>query len=118
MCTELKENTAGLNFDMCLFPRVCVYVWPRLISEKPAESHTVGVSVMEVYNNEVFDLLARDEQGNAVSQHRDVITTSSGTSHVPSLTYEWVQPELRWLCVFICKGREYEILAVVIFKPN
>ncbi|KAG8011311.1 Kinesin-like protein KIF25, partial [Nibea albiflora] len=60
----------------------------RLISEKPADSHTVGVSVMEVYNNEVFDLLARDEQGNAVSQRRDVITTSSGTSHVPSLTYE------------------------------
>ncbi|KAK2856217.1 hypothetical protein Q5P01_004952 [Channa striata] len=60
----------------------------RLISEKPAESHTVEVSVMEVYNNEVFDLLARDEQGNAVSQQRDVITTSSGTSQVTSLTSE------------------------------
>ncbi|XP_044025713.1 kinesin-like protein KIF25 isoform X2 [Siniperca chuatsi] len=60
----------------------------RLISEKPAESHTVEVSVMEVYNNEVFDLLARDEGGNAASQRRDVITTSSGTSQVTSLTYE------------------------------
>ncbi|XP_039982090.1 kinesin-like protein KIF25 isoform X2 [Xiphias gladius] len=60
----------------------------RLISEKPAESHTVEVSVMEVYNNEVFDLLARDEQGNAAGQRRDVITTSSGTSQVTSLTYE------------------------------
>ncbi|XP_026174782.1 kinesin-like protein KIF25 [Mastacembelus armatus] len=60
----------------------------RLISEEPAESHTVEVSVMEVYNNEVFDLLARDEQGNTISQRRDVITTSSGTSQVTSLTYE------------------------------
>ncbi|XP_051264617.1 kinesin-like protein KIF25 [Dicentrarchus labrax] len=60
----------------------------RLISKKPAESHTVEVSVMEVYNNEVFDLLARDEQGNAAGQRRDVITTSSGTSQVTSLTYE------------------------------
>ncbi|XP_040920532.1 kinesin-like protein KIF25 [Toxotes jaculatrix] len=60
----------------------------RLISEKPEESHTVEVSVMEVYNNEVFDLLARDEHGNAAGQRRDVITTSSGTSQVTSLTYE------------------------------
>ncbi|XP_018550041.1 kinesin-like protein KIF25 [Lates calcarifer] len=60
----------------------------RLISEKPAESHTVEVSVMEVYNNEVFDLLAKDEQGKAAGQRRDVITTSSGTSEVTSLTYE------------------------------
>ncbi|CAK6961930.1 kinesin-like protein KIF25 [Scomber scombrus] len=59
----------------------------RLISEKPVESHTVEVSVMEVYNNEVFDLLAKDEQGNAAGQRRDVITTSSGTSQVTSLTY-------------------------------
>ncbi|MEQ2214280.1 hypothetical protein XENOCAPTIV_029831 [Xenoophorus captivus] len=43
---------------------------------------------MEVYNNEVYDLLARDEQGNAVGQRRDVVTTSSGASQVPNLTYE------------------------------
>ena len=46
------------------------------------------VSVVEVYNNEVYDLLARDEHGNAASQRRDVITTSSGASQVTSLTYE------------------------------
>lgn len=44
--------------------------------------------MVEVHNNEVFDLLARDEQGNAVRQRRDVITTSSGASQVTSLTYE------------------------------
>jgi len=43
---------------------------------------------MEVYNNEVLDLLARDAQGNSADQRRDVITTSSGTSQVTSLTHE------------------------------
>lgn len=42
----------------------------------------------EVYNNDVFDLLATDERGNAAGQRRDVITTSCGTSQVTSLTYE------------------------------
>ncbi|XP_029966211.1 kinesin-like protein KIF25 [Salarias fasciatus] len=60
----------------------------RLISEKPAENHTVEVSVIEVYNNEVFDLLAKDGQGNGASQRRDVITTSSGSSQVTCLTHE------------------------------
>lgn len=64
--------------------RVCVCVCLRLISEKPAESHTVEVSVMEVHNNEVFDLLVPDDGG----QRRDVVTTSSGTSQVTSLTCE------------------------------
>ncbi|XP_074541745.1 kinesin-like protein KIF25 [Halichoeres trimaculatus] len=59
----------------------------RLISEKPTESHTVEVSVMEVYNNEVFDLLAGNEPGSAAGQRRDVITTSSGTIQVTSLAH-------------------------------
>uniref|UniRef100_A0A3P8X505 Kinesin family member 25 n=1 Tax=Cynoglossus semilaevis TaxID=244447 RepID=A0A3P8X505_CYNSE len=58
----------------------------RLISEKPEDSHSVEVSVMEVYNNEVYDLLAKDEQGNPTCQRCDIITTSSGISDVPSLT--------------------------------
>lgn len=44
--------------------------------------------MFEVHNNEVFDLLAKDEQGSAVGQRRDVITTSSGTSQVTSLIHE------------------------------
>ncbi|XP_064195292.1 kinesin-like protein KIF25 isoform X1 [Anguilla rostrata] len=62
----------------------------RLISEKPAENHTVEVSVVEVYNNEVFDLLSKDGDGGAAGVKRDVITTSTGTSEVPALTYELV----------------------------
>ncbi|KAG9347245.1 hypothetical protein JZ751_004812 [Albula glossodonta] len=60
----------------------------RLISEKPAESHSVEVSVIEVYNNEVFDLLCKDSEGGVVGAKRDVITTSTGTSEVPALTHE------------------------------
>lgn len=76
--------------------RLCIhpFAWRRLITKKPAGSHTVEVSVMEVYNNEVFDLLARDERGATGGQRREVITTSSGTIQVTSLTQEWVQSEL------------------------
>ncbi|XP_072317810.1 kinesin-like protein KIF25 [Eucyclogobius newberryi] len=59
----------------------------RLISEAATESLAVELSVMEVYNNEVFDLLSRDEKGS-VGQRRDVVTTSSGESQVPGLTHE------------------------------
>lgn len=65
-------------------------VYNRLISEKPSGSHTVEMSVVEVYNNEVVDLLARDEDGATVGVKREVITTSTGTSEVPCLSYEWV----------------------------
>ncbi|KAM6915134.1 kinesin-like protein KIF25 [Xenentodon cancila] len=57
-------------------------------AEKPADGHTGEVSVIGVYNNEAYDLLARDDQGNAASQRRDVISTASGASQVTSLTYE------------------------------
>ncbi|KAG9282920.1 kinesin-like protein KIF25 [Astyanax mexicanus] len=63
----------------------------NLISEKPAESHTVEVSVVEVYNNELLDLLAKDEEGASVGVKREVITTSTGTSEVPCLTHELVE---------------------------
>ncbi|KAI4902325.1 hypothetical protein NFI96_020007, partial [Prochilodus magdalenae] len=67
----------------------------RLISEKPAESHTVEVSVVEVYNNELLDLLAKDEEGAAVGVKREVITTSTGISEVPCLTHEGDDPRRR-----------------------
>ncbi|XP_062406318.1 kinesin-like protein KIF25 [Sardina pilchardus] len=61
----------------------------RLISERPVGAHTVEVSVMEVYNNEVLDLLAKDEDGVATGAvKRDVITTATGTSEVPCLAHE------------------------------
>ncbi|XP_067428727.1 kinesin-like protein KIF25 isoform X1 [Thunnus thynnus] len=89
MGSQLLEEHSGTQQEaqQGIIPKAAAELF-RLISEKPVESHTVEVSVMEVYNNEVFDLLARDEQGNAAGQRRDVITTSSGTSQVTSLTHE------------------------------
>lgn len=65
-----------------------MFLFIRLISERPAESHTVELSVVEVYNNELLDLLAKDEEGAATGLKREVITTSTGTSEVPCLTHE------------------------------
>ncbi|XP_041815310.1 kinesin-like protein KIF25 [Chelmon rostratus] len=89
MGSQRLEEHSGTQQEMQqgIIPQAAAELF-RLISEKPAESHTVEVSVMEVYNNEVFDLLARDERGNAAGQRRDVITTSSGSSQVTALTYE------------------------------
>lgn len=71
----------------------CLLVWykhlfVRLISEKPAEGHIVEVSMVEVYNNELLDLLAKDDDGAAVGVKREVITTSTGISEVPCLRNE------------------------------
>ncbi|KAM4522245.1 kinesin-like protein KIF25 [Odontesthes bonariensis] len=89
MGSQALEEHSGMQqeFQQGIIPKAAAEVF-RLISEKPPESHSVEVSVMEVYNNEVYDLLAKDEQGNAAGQRRDIITTSSGASQVTSLTYE------------------------------
>lgn len=86
MCAKIRIPSGSRQAELhaaSLFPPRA-----RLISEKPADNHTVEVSVMEVHNNEVFDLLAKDEQGNAASQRRDVATTSSGCSQVASLIHQ------------------------------
>lgn len=41
-----------------------------------------------MYNNEVFDLLAKDSCGKVFGIKRDVVTTREGKSDVPLLTYE------------------------------
>uniref|UniRef100_A0A673LP22 Kinesin family member 25 n=1 Tax=Sinocyclocheilus rhinocerous TaxID=307959 RepID=A0A673LP22_9TELE len=74
----------------------------KLISEKPADSHTVEMSVVEVYYNEVLDLLARDEDGATVGVKREVITTSTGTSEVPCLTYELVRSSAEVMQLINC----------------
>lgn len=63
-------------------------LFARLISEKPPGSYWVEVSVVEVYNNEIFDLLAKDSSGRVFGVKRDVVTTREGKSDVPLLTHE------------------------------
>ncbi|XP_051952269.1 kinesin-like protein KIF25 isoform X2 [Xyrauchen texanus] len=89
--SQSEEPTAAVqDFQQGIIPKAATELF-KLISEKPADSHTVEMSVVEVYNNEVLDLLARDEDGAAVGVKREVITTSTGTSEVPCLTYKFVR---------------------------
>lgn len=69
------------NFKFFFF-----FLFARLISEKPPGSYWIEVSVVEVYNNEIFDLLAKDRKVSGVK--RDVVTTREGKSDVPLLTHE------------------------------
>ncbi|XP_066479025.1 kinesin-like protein KIF25 [Tiliqua scincoides] len=73
-----------------IIPRAAEEVF-RLISEKPLGSHWVEISVVEVYNNEVFDLLAKDHSGRTSGVKRDIVTNKEGKSDVPLLTYEPVE---------------------------
>ncbi|NXK32362.1 KIF25 protein, partial [Piprites chloris] len=76
--------------ELGIIPRATQEVF-RLISEKPPGSYWVEVSVVEVYNNEIFDLLAKDSYGKVFSIKRDVVTTREGKSDVPLLTHETVE---------------------------
>ncbi|XP_068087909.1 kinesin-like protein KIF25 isoform X2 [Hyperolius riggenbachi] len=72
--------------ELGLIPRTAEELF-RLILERPAGCHSVEVSIVEVYNNEIYDLLAYD-RCTELSVKRDIITSKDGKSDVPSLTYE------------------------------
>ncbi|XP_065536469.1 kinesin-like protein KIF25 isoform X5 [Lathamus discolor] len=82
--------------ELGIIPRATQEVF-RLISEKPPGSYWVEVSVVEVYNNEIFDLLARDSCGKVFGVKRDVVTTREGKSDVPLLTHETVESASEFL---------------------
>ncbi|KFV98222.1 Kinesin-like KIF25, partial [Eurypyga helias] len=90
---QLGENFAFSMEDesqLGIIPRATQEVF-RLLSEKPPGSYWVEVSVVEVYNNEIFDLLAKDGCGKVFGVKRDVVTTRGGKSDVPLLTHETVE---------------------------
>ncbi|XP_060098357.1 kinesin-like protein KIF25 isoform X2 [Heteronotia binoei] len=82
--------------ELGIIPRAAEEVF-RLISEKPPGSHWVDVSVVEVYNNDVFDLLAKDSCGTTIGVKRDIVTNKEGKSAVPLLVYEPVEDEVEFL---------------------
>uniref|UniRef100_A0ACB8GBG4 Uncharacterized protein n=1 Tax=Sphaerodactylus townsendi TaxID=933632 RepID=A0ACB8GBG4_9SAUR len=79
---HLEDETA-----LGIIPRAAEEVF-RLISEKPPGSHWVEVSVVEVYNNTVFDLLVKDNCGTTTGVKRDIVTNKEGKSDVPLLVYD------------------------------
>nr|XP_056709733.1 kinesin-like protein KIF25 [Euleptes europaea] len=82
--------------ELGIIPRAAEEVF-RLISEKPPGSHWVEVSVVEVYNNAVFDLLAKDNCGTTTGVKRDIVTNKEGKSDVPLLVYEPVEDAVEFL---------------------
>ncbi|KAF7254357.1 Kinesin-like protein KIF25 [Varanus komodoensis] len=82
--------------ELGIIPRATEEVF-RLLSERPLESHCVEVSVVEVYNNEVFDLLAKDNSGRTSGVRRDIITNKEGKSDIPLLTHEPVEDAAEFL---------------------
>lgn len=48
----------------------------------------MGVSIVEIYNNDIFDLLAKDGCRAASGAKRQVLPTQQGKTVVCGLTYQ------------------------------
>lgn len=53
----------------------------RLVEEKPEGSHSIEVSIVEVYNNDIRDLLSRDPNAK-----HDLVTGGDGQLSIPTVT--------------------------------
>ncbi|XP_074121268.1 kinesin-like protein KIF25 [Sminthopsis crassicaudata] len=82
-------SSSEADQEMGIIPRAAGELF-RLLSENQTVNSRVEVSVVEIYNNELFDLLAKDSSG-IFGVKRDVITTKEGKSNVPLLIYELVE---------------------------
>nr|XP_042117848.1 kinesin-like protein KIF25 isoform X3 [Peromyscus maniculatus bairdii] len=71
--------------DLGIIPRAAEELF-RLISENPSRSPKVDVSIVEIYNNNIFDLLAKDSSTAMSGSKCQTVTTQEGRSEVPKLT--------------------------------
>lgn len=56
------------------------------MSENPSRSPKVDVSIVEIYNNNIFDLLAKDGSTVMSGAKCQAVTTQEGRSEGPKLT--------------------------------
>ncbi|KFO37424.1 Kinesin-like protein KIF25 [Fukomys damarensis] len=68
-----------------------------LISENPSGSPNVDVSIVEVYNNDIFDLLAKHNSTVLSGVKGEVVTTQDGWTEVPLLTHRVVTSVLEFV---------------------
>ncbi|XP_033740152.1 kinesin-like protein KIF25 [Pecten maximus] len=66
----------------------------RLISEKPERHHTIEVSVVEIYNNDIRDLLSSD----ANTKH-DISTGVDNSINLPTITFKEVDNVYDVMCL-------------------
>ncbi|XP_069930675.1 kinesin-like protein KIF25 isoform X2 [Oryctolagus cuniculus] len=75
--------------DRGLVPRAARELF-RLLSEDPSRSPRLHVSMVQVYNNDVFDLLAKDGSAGLAGAKREVTTTKEGRTEVSVLAHRAV----------------------------
>uniref|UniRef100_G3SFN4 Kinesin-like protein n=1 Tax=Gorilla gorilla gorilla TaxID=9595 RepID=G3SFN4_GORGO len=78
-----------LQSDLGIIPRVAEELF-RLISENTSRSPKVEVSIVEVYNNDIFDLLAKDSIAAVSGVKHEVMTAKDGRTEVVLLASEAV----------------------------
>ncbi|XP_010857065.1 PREDICTED: kinesin-like protein KIF25 [Bison bison bison] len=88
-CQEEPALPSEPRGDTGIIPRAAAELF-RLISEDPSRSPEVGVSIVEIYNNDIFDLLAKDGCRAASGAKRQVLPTQQGKTVVCGLTYQSV----------------------------
>ncbi|XP_052606742.1 kinesin-like protein KIF25 isoform X2 [Peromyscus californicus insignis] len=76
---------SGAREDLGIIPRAAEELF-RLISENPSRSPKVDVSIVEIYNNNIFDLVAKDRSTAMSGSKSQMMTSQEGRSEVPKLT--------------------------------
>ncbi|XP_038392018.1 kinesin-like protein KIF25 isoform X2 [Canis lupus familiaris] len=77
----------GPHSDLGIMPRAAAELF-RLIAENPSRRLQVDLSIVEVYNNNIFDLLAKARGMAASGCRREALTTKDARREVPLLTRE------------------------------
>lgn len=95
-------SVRGSGFSLCVIS--CVS--PRLISEHSSRSLKVGVSIVEIYNSNVFDLLAKHNCTVISGVKGQLVTIQEGHSVVPKLICRLCAPGAQCLegPLWMCQG--------------
>ncbi|XP_032264128.1 kinesin-like protein KIF25, partial [Phoca vitulina] len=78
---EARIPPWGPHSDLGIMPRAAGELF-RLISENPSKSLKVDVSIVEVYNNDILDLLAKERRMEVSGPKRDVPTSKAAEREV------------------------------------
>ncbi|KAG5205774.1 hypothetical protein JEQ12_019024 [Ovis aries] len=95
-CQEEPALLSEPRGDTGIIPRAAAELF-RLISEDASRSPELDVSIVEVYNNDIFDLLANDSCRVASGVKRQVLPTQQGRKVVCGLTYQSVRSAAQFL---------------------
>ncbi|XP_055289264.1 kinesin-like protein KIF25 isoform X2 [Moschus berezovskii] len=95
-CQEEPALPSEPRGDAGIIPRAAAELF-RLLSEDASRSPEVGVSIAEVYNNGIVDLLANDSCRVASGVKRQVLPTQQGKKAVRGLTYRPVRSAAQFL---------------------